>query len=282
MAVRQLARLGLSPTQVRLLIAKRLLHRLHRGVYAVGHTSLTLRGRWMAAVLAAGPGAALSHRPALTLHGVRAAPSGPIDVTVACRGRRQRAGIRLHAVRHLGATELTRVDGIPVTSLSRTLLDSAAILKPQQLRTVLEAADLRGLLDGGALSRTIASDPHHRGAKHLRATLAELGDEPPWTQSETERQMLELIRSAGLPEPSVNVVVEGELVDFCWPTQRLVIEVDAWGTHGSRRSFESDRRRDARLTLAGWRPVRVTRNRIHHEPHRLADDITRLLAQANR
>jgi very-short-patch-repair endonuclease len=107
--------------------------------------------------------------------------------------------------------------------------------------------------------------------------LALLSDDPPWLQSDRERDFLELVRDAGLPEPSCNVVLEGEPVDFFWPRHRLVVEVDGYGYHRSKRSFEDDRLRDTKLQLAGIRVVRITRDRLKYEPAAVLDDVRRLL-----
>lgn len=237
------------------------LHRRYRGVYTVGHTRLSLRGEWIAAVLACGPGAVLSHAAAAALHDLRRVPSGPIDVSAPSRHRTP--GIRCHFVRGgLEPGSVTVVDRILITSVERTRLDQAAALSPQRLRSMLEQSERLRALDGRRLEAVIAASPGHGGIARLRAALAEMSDEPPWTQSVTEQMFLELIRAAGLPEPSTNVVIEGELVDAVWQEHRLIVEIDGWDVHRTRRSFERDRQRDAKLVLHGWRIVRLTRRRL--------------------
>lgn len=237
------------------------LHRRYRGVYTVGHTRLSFRGEWMAAVLACGPGAVLSHAAAAALHDLRRVPGGPIDVTAPSRHRIP--GIRCHFLRGgLPPGSATVVDRIPVTTIERTVLDQAAVLPLQRLRSMLEQAERVRTLDGRRLETVIALSPRHCGIARLRAALAEMSDEPPWTQSGTEQMFLELIRSAGLPEPSTNVLIAGELVDAVWHEHRLIVEIDGWNVHRTRRSFEEDRRRDAKLVLGGWRIVRLTRRRL--------------------
>jgi very-short-patch-repair endonuclease len=275
-ATTQLRDLGYSYHAIHTRVASGRLHRLMRGVYAAGHTRISLRARWMAAVLACGPGAVLSHRAAATLWELRATPSGPIDVTAP--SRHNIPGIRCHWVRSLHADDVTVIDGIPVTSLSRTLLDLAEILGPQQLRTSIEAAQRRDLLSIDALDAVIARNPGRHGLKPLRKALGELRDEAPWTQSELERGFLELIRAAGLPEPQTNVVVDGFVVDFFWPEHNLIVEVDGYRYHRTRRSFEDDRRRDAKHTVAGRRAVRVTRDRIVRGYRELLAELVRLLS----
>lgn len=270
--------LGLSRDAIQGRIDRGSLHRLYRGVYAVGHRRLTLRGRWMAAVLAGGPDALLSHRSAAALWELRPPPSGPIDVTVPGRRRRGHAGIRIHNVRALHDDDRTTVDGIPVTAVHRTLLDVAEHARPQQLRLALEAADRRELLDGRTLEALCLRSRGRHGISPLRAAFAALRGPAPWTQSELERAFLALIREAGLPEPQANVIVEGFLVDLWWPDQRLVVEIDSYEFHKGRKRFDGDRLRDTKLQLAGCRVLRVTQPRIEPDPSELLKDVTRALS----
>ncbi len=277
-AIWQLEALGVSPWAVQRRVKAGHLLRLHRGVYAVGHQRITVRGRWMAAVLACGPQAVLSHHAAAALWELCAAPSGPTEVTAP--GVHRTDGIRCHATRRLDPRDRTAIDGIPVTSLNRTLLDLAELLSPQRLRSMLEAAQRRDLVNPEALTALLARSPGRRGATPLNAALAQLHDEAPWTQSELERRFLELIRGAGLPEPQCNVVVEGIVVDFYWPADRLVVEVDGYRFHKTKRSFEEDRRRDARLQIAEIRVVRITHERIVGQPEALLHDLRCLLGSS--
>lgn len=225
----------------------------------------------MAAVLACGPGAVLSHRAAAALWELAPAPGGPVDVTAPTR--HGLPGIRCHRCRRLESDDVTVIDGIPVTSITRTIADLAGILSLQRLRTALEAAQRRELLDFRRLGRVRG----RRGATVLRHALAELHDEAPWTQSGLERLLLEGIRAAGLPEPQCNVPVDGFVVDYYWPDHELVVEVDSYGFHRSRRSFEDDRRRDAIHTLAGRRTFRPTHERITGEIDAVIRDLSALL-----
>jgi very-short-patch-repair endonuclease len=252
----QLLRLGYTEHVIRRLVAAGWLHRIHRGVYAVGHARLSVKARWMAAVLACGPDAILSHGAAAALHELRAAP-GVIDVTTP--GQRRVPGIRCHRSRCLQPSDRTVIDGIPVTSIGRTLLDEAESLSHQRLRTIVEAAQRRDLLDSRKLDPLLARSTGHRGATPLQQALNALHEQAPWTQSELERRFLELVRDAGLPEPQCNVVVDGVVVDCFWPRHNLVVELDGYAFHRSRRSFEEDRRKDIRHALAGRRSVRITR-----------------------
>jgi hypothetical protein len=218
------------------------LHRIHRSVYAVGHTRISLRGRWLAAVLACGPEAVLSHRDAATLHDLRPVSSGRIDVTAPSRHRID--GIYCHYVRALHPEDRVTIDGIPVTSVSRAFLDVAETFNARQLRSTMEQAQRQNKFDLRLVQAVIARSPGRRGLKPLAEALALLIDEPLWTQSELEQFLLELIRAAGLPLPQTNVLIEGVLVDCAWTEHRLIVEVDGWTFHKTKRSFEDDRRRD--------------------------------------
>ena len=272
---RQLLALGLTRTEIETRLARGTLIPVHRGVYAVGHTQLTVHGRWLAAVLACGDGAVLSHAAAAALHDLRGVPSGPIDVTAAAK--RHIAGVRAH-LGGLGAHERTVVDAVPVTTVERVAVDLAPALGVLRLRTLVESAMRRDAIDFATLG-ALADHRHGRpGAPTLRAVLAELGDVAPRTNSALEIRFLELVRAARLPEPLVNHVVEGLEVDFHWPAERVVVETDGWNTHRTRRSFETDRRRDATLLAAGWRVLRVTHDRIAHDGPALIAELRALLA----
>ena len=181
----------------------------------------------MAAVLACGPGALLSHRAAAALHELRAAPGGLIDVTA-----RSRADHHRHPRSHQPAgSAATAIDGIPVTTLERTLLDYAAAHDRRRL-------DLRSTPPSAPGGSTRARStprspppPGHPGTGRLRAALAARTDEAPWTQSELERRFLTLVSDAGLPTPRTNVFVDDVLVDFYWPEAELIVEVDSFTTH---------------------------------------------------
>lgn len=283
-ARRQLRGLGYTDAQIKRAVQLGLLLRVHRGVYAVGHARLTQKGRWMAAVLACGPNAVLSHRAAAALSELRPIPSGPIDVTVPATGRRRRQGIRVHVSTGLARQDVRVIDGIPVTAVPRLLLDLAETVHRQQLRLAIEAAQRRDLLDRRAIESTLARSQGRRGIKPLLSALEEIArrGEAPWTQSENENRMLALIREAGLPEPSANVMVAGFLVDLHWPRERVVVEVDSWTFHKTPAKFESDRRQDAKLQRTGEAVIRATADRIHYEPRELIDDIAGLLASRRR
>jgi hypothetical protein len=246
---------------------------VHRGVYAVGHAKLSDHGRFLAAVLACGPKAALSHQSAAVLWGLRQ-PRGPrIDVTVPTPGGRARRRVVVvhRSVVHRG--EIENRDGIRVTTPARTILDLAGILTRRQLERTIDEAEFLGL----DLS-DLAPRPGKRGGALLRAVLAEHDAGSTWTRSELEERMLALCRSAGLPPPRINENVAGFELDFHWPTQKLVVEIDDWSSHRGRGAFERDRHRDATLVELGWRVVRITRARLARDPRGVAAQLARLLA----
>ena len=234
----------------------------------------------MAAVLACGPEAVLSHRAALALHDLRPTPSGLIDVTVPGRSRKGHAGVRVHNVRALHDDDRDTVDHIAVTELHRALLDYAEIASRQQLRHAIDAGLRREVLDQWKFDALFERSPGRHGLKPLRAALKELEGPAPWTESELERALLALIRDAGLPEPLTQQVIEGERVDFFWPQANLVVEVDGYEFHKSRARFEDDRRRDAKLMVAGYRVLRVTQPRLQFESAALLSELIALLGAA--
>jgi very-short-patch-repair endonuclease len=272
----QFLALGYSRQRLRTYLVNGILHPRFPGVYAVGQPRLTQHGLWMAAVLACGEGALLSHRDAGRLHGLlRGAGSGPIHVTAPRRHRLE--GIRCHWTRNPHPRDATVVDAIPVTTWARTALDLATLLAPARLRDALEMAE-RQERDFSELRAIMERSSGHHGLGPVRGALAELDDNPPELRSPGEVDLLALIREAGLPEPRTDVVIAGELVDFHWPEQRLVVEVDGRQWHGLQLDMESDRRKDVRLTLAGQRPVRYTKWRIASQPNAVISEIRTLLA----
>jgi predicted transcriptional regulator of viral defense system len=275
-SVAQLKALGLTRQAIAFRAKTGRLHRLHRGVYAVGHRNLTTKGRWMGAVLSCGPSAVLSHRAALALWELRPKPSAPYDVTILAVGGRRKPGVRVHSTRALPPTDVTTVDAIPVTAVPRTLLDYAKTANAQQIRTAIEAAERLELFDGRAMTDLLDRSPG-RATTKIRAVLADMTDTVPWSRSELERYFLELIREAGLPEPQVNMKVLGEDADFYWPTKRVIVETDSWGFHRSRTQFEEDRRRDTQRALQGLQSIRLTQRRMQTERARVQADLRALL-----
>jgi predicted transcriptional regulator of viral defense system/very-short-patch-repair endonuclease len=255
----QLRELGLSDDAVQRRGRAGRLHRVHRAVYAVGHTVLRREGRCLAAVLACGEGAVLSHRSAAAHWGLLQTAATRIDVT-APRTRAGDASIRLHHSRSLDARDTTTHQGIPITSVARTLLDLAATVRADRLERALAQAEHLQLYDHRAITELLARANGHRGTAALTKATAL---EPKLTRSEWEDRLLKLVRAAALPEPLVNLPLDapeyGECKpDFHWPAQSLIVETDGWRTHRTRAAFERDRAKDAALTAAGYRVVRFT------------------------
>ncbi|MGH2840833.1 MAG: DUF559 domain-containing protein [Solirubrobacteraceae bacterium] len=279
----QLIDLGLSANAISKRVAARRMHRVHRGVFAVGPLPLGEYGMWMAAVLACGPGALLSHRSAAALWGVRPDSRRMTDVTTSRQARR-RDGITVQRTRTLAEADTDTVRGIPCTSLARTLLDLAEVVDRRALERALDRAEQLGLLDMRAIEDVLARNPTRRGARRLRRALADHYGGSTITKNEIEELFLQICRQAGLPQPEVNVwlAIPGEewQVDFLWRRERLVVETDGRKTHGTRQAFERDRRRDQRLMVEGWRVVRFTWRQITREPEAVAATLRGLLAQA--
>jgi hypothetical protein len=276
-AARQLATLGFSRSAIRRMCERGWLFRIHWGVYAVGHPRLTLHGRWMAAVLACGAEAVLSHHQAAALHDLRRAPWSPIHVTAP--RRRDHPGVDCHVAGGMHGRPRVIVDGIPVTSVERVFLDMATMLEPQPLRSLLEAAQRNGSFAYDRVLDATERSNGHRGVGPLRTALASLGDSAPATRSGLEILFLEVIRPADLPEPSVNVIAAGDVVDFYWPQFNLVVEVDSWEYHRLRGPFEEDKRRGNRMELARVMVLRYTDKQLREEPERVIAELREAMAR---
>jgi very-short-patch-repair endonuclease len=236
-------------------------------VYAVGHDALTVEGRFMAALLACGSGAALSHGSAAVLAELLRPLPGPVDVTVP-RRLKPRPGIRVHVSRDF---DLTVRDDIPVTPVARTLLDCAATLPDQLLRRGVRTAEDRRLVTVASLDREIARCPGHRGAGRLAALIA---DGPTPTKSELEDMLLALMAEHGLPRPPrINQYVLGHQVDFHYPDQRLIIEADSRRHHEMLQAHKADQARDAELEAAGYRILRIPYWQVIEAPSQTAKRI---------
>ncbi len=274
---RQLIEAGLGPGAIAHRCRTGLLHRLHRGVFAVGHRPVIREARWMAAVLAYGDRAALGHATALGHWDLRQSSSSRIDIIVATHnGLSARDGIRLHRCAALSADEVTVHDGIPITTVTRTLLDAAPSLRSTSLERVIERAEILRLFDLGAVQQVLDLHLNHPGAAPLAAAAALYRDDEA-TRSELEAMLLALCDAHAVPRPLVNRVVAGHEVDFLWPEHRLIVEVDGRRTHLTRAAFERDRARDAKLTIAGYRVVRFTYRQICHDPAAVGRTLAALL-----
>ena len=266
----QLRGLGVGDTGIRERLRTGRLHRIHRGVYSVGHSVLPARAHYMAAVLACGPGAALSHVAAAAHLGIRASAATVVDVTVPRRsGRRTRRGIRLHRSGRLRAEDVAVHEGIPTTTLARTLLDLADVLSDQALKRATDEAEYLRLLDTTALIAAVKNNPGRRGARVLKAARAPLE----LTESALEDRFLKLVERHGLPRPRVGAWIAGYRTDFSWPEAGLIVELDGFAAHGTRSRFESDRRRDRVLARADTRTIRLTANALAYDEDAIADDL---------
>lgn len=304
----QLRSLGYSKHAVARAASAGRLHRVHRGVYAVGHARLTWHGRCLAAVLAAEPAVA-SHETAGWLWDLLRTRPG-LHVTAPTR-RRARAGTHppsrgarsggdasprgarpggdfapsrksleytVHFSR-LRGEDLDRREEIPVTSLARTLLDLAATVPAYRLERAIERAEELGHFDLAPAEELLARAGGHAGRGALLRALDLYRDDPALLRSGAERRFRELVRAAGLPAPAMNFNVAGFEVDAYWPSHRFGVEIDAFQTHGSRAAFERDRRRQEDLKLAGVEMTRVTGTRMKREPKAVADRLAALLEQ---
>jgi very-short-patch-repair endonuclease len=279
----QLLALGLGREQIAGRITRGSLHRLHVGVYAVGYRVVSRKGRWMAAVLVGGDDTVLSHRSAAALWGI-ATFRGAVEIT-SPRDTRSRKELRRHVAR-LPVDEITVRDGIPVTSVHRTLFDFAGISSVDRLEAAMREAEYRRLWDRLSLPALLARHPGHRGNAKLRICLDRLGGTAGFTRSDLEELFLAALDRFGLPRPHLNarlqVGSEWIEVDCLWREERLIVELDGRAAHETRSAFEIDRDRDRRLQAKGWRVVRVTWRQLHDEPERIAADLRSLLEQYKR
>lgn len=265
LTTRQLVEAGLTRAAISKRVQRGRLYRIHRGVYAVGHDGLGEEARWMAAVIACGSGAVLSHGAAAVHWGLLLPLEGPVDVSVPVHnGRRRRRGIRIHRCVTLGAPSpthglhtrpvlpVTVRNRIPVTTVPRTLADLPSTLPPRLVRRAI------------------------RQAEFLRLPV---GIETDRTRSDLERGFLRLCRRERLPLPEVNVTIGGMTVDFLWREERIVVETDSYATHGGTVAFEDDRDRDLQLRRLGYSVHRFSERQLEVEPAAVAEDVVRALGR---
>jgi hypothetical protein len=251
------------------------LHRVYAGVYAVGHVPLTQKARWMAAVIACGQGAALSHLDAAVLWGFYNLLGRLIHVTV--KWQRSIDGLIVHRTRRLDPDEVTTKDGIPVTTVARTFVDLTDLLNEDRLLRALREAEYQRLLD---LDSVNAAVERAHGRRNLKALKEAIAQHRPGQiiRGELEHRFAELRRSAGLREPETNVplAVNGTtyVIDCLWREEGIAIELDGRDGHARELAFEADRRRDAALTAMGLRLLRFTWQRVNYEPAEALADLT--------
>jgi very-short-patch-repair endonuclease len=267
----QLAGVGLGRGAIDGRLRSGRLRRVHRGVYAIGGAALPREGRDLAAVLACGLGAVLSHVSA-AVHWVLLTYNAPRPEVSAPASRRAIPGIRLHRTRSLVAQDTTTHRGIPVTTIAKTLLDLAASSPKSHLDHALGQAMRNDLYDHAAIEDLLARHHGRPGTKALREATAE---DPAFTRSALEQRFRVLCRRAGLPQPRCNTDVADldhhpHEVDFHFAAHRLVVEVDGWRDHGTRAAFERDRAKDAALVAAGYIVLRFTWRQLRYDPETVA------------
>jgi very-short-patch-repair endonuclease len=276
----QLLRAGVSRRTVDRCLKVNWLQTAYRGVYFVGPL-LTPRSREMAAVLACGAGAAVSHMSAASLWGLMTSGGGsdPVHVTVPDRGVYGKRGLVCHRSRWLEADQVSSVDGIPVTAPARTILDLSTCVGPRRLEQALAQAERRQLVTLEELRALVHRRPGRAGTPALRDLLQHHGS-PALTRSEAEERFLALIRRGKLPTPEANVLLGGHELDFLWRSEGIAVEVDGFAFHSSRSQFERDRRRDAELLAGGIQVIRVTWRQIETEPYAVLACLAQALARA--
>jgi hypothetical protein len=272
----QLVLLGYSDDAVQRRIAAGRLIPLHAGVYAVGHTKLTRNGYFLAAVLAFGPRAVLSHRSAGVHWDILSSRQVKVEVTTHVSGQRHTRRIKAHRTRHLHPEDWTIKDGIPVTSVARTILDLAAILRPDRLLDVIDDAVRAELFDLRALERAMARTPKRRGVKKLQVLLAHYRGAPDLRSKFERRFRHRLRKTPGLPEPLYNVQIAGYRADVYFPQFALVIELDSRHFHLTPRAFESDAVRDTARLKQKIATLRITDKRFYSEPDAVIEDVLAL------
>jgi predicted transcriptional regulator of viral defense system len=265
-----LLELGYSSDQIQRLADARRLHRVHKGVYAVGHRLLSARGRWMAAVLARGPDALLSRRSCAALRSIRRTSISYVEVTVSSQ-RAPIDGVRTYVSGGLQPQDRDEIDGIPCTSLARTLLDLAAILPRREVERACDEAETQELFDLKAIEDVLARSRGCRGTATLRAVLDEHRIGTTLTRRGLEEQTLRLLDRSGIRRAEVNTRVycrPGVMpeVDFLWRDERLILETDGNQFHRTPRQIARDRRKEAELVRAGYRVLRASSDQVEHEP----------------
>lgn len=275
-ARRQLLDAHVSADRVKRHLADGRLVRMHRGVYAYGHTVLRPQAYALAAVLACGDGSVLAIRSAAGLWGVHRSSRMRHEVITPNAGGR---GLRTVDVYRyaLAPQDRTVHDGIPITSVARTCLDLAPRITARQLDHALHRAEELELFDLRAFDDLVRRGGRGRGAAELKAALRRSRPEPHFTRSELERMALRVVRHANLPTPNVNMRHHGFEVDFLWPDHGVVAEVDGYAFHKTRAAFEADRRRDATLTALGYRVLRFTWYQLEDDPDWVAQTLARVL-----
>jgi Protein of unknown function (DUF559) len=275
-ARRQLLGLGFNSAEIEHRISRGRLHVVMRGVYAVGWPQLTAKRRWMAAVLACGEGAALSHQSAAALWGIGWERRGRIDISVRRRSELERPGLRVRARAKLDAARIVAKDEIPVTEVVQTLIDLATELPPRGVERAVNEADKHDLVDPETLRSRLGSYKGEPGVKPLRTLL----DKRTFRLSDSDLEILfrPIAAAAGLSPPLSKQLVNGWEVDFFWPDLGLVIETDGLRYHRTASTQTRDARRDRTHALAGMTPLRFTHYEVKYEPTQVRQELKRAAA----
>jgi very-short-patch-repair endonuclease len=273
----QLLELGLSRRAIEHRTARGRLHRVERGVYAVGRPDLDQLGRWMAAVLGRGPQAVLSHRSAAALWGIVPSAGGLIEISVPSSSGRRRRDVQIHRRPRLAESDLTVHDRIPVTTPVRTLIDIARRLEPARLERAVNEADRLDLVDPETLAEALDSYPGQRGVGPLRELLGKRTFR--LTDSELERRFLRIVAGAGLPIPETGRRINGFKVDFFWADLGLVVETDGLRYHRTPAQQARDRVRDQAHLAAGLAPLRFTHAQVRFEAGYVRDTLLAVVAR---
>jgi very-short-patch-repair endonuclease len=272
----QLISIGVGRRTIERWVGSGRLQAVHRNVFAVGPQPLTRHARWLAAVLAKGPGAVLSHQSAAALWRL-AGDRLEVHVT-APSGRHGRglSGIHLHRC-ELARDEWMSREGIPLTTVARTLFDLAETAESPQLRSAWDEADRLRLLRIPQVATIYERHPRRRARSRIGRFLAAEQRHVEDSASPLEERFAAFVIAHRLPPPHTNVLVDGDEVDVLWPQARLIVELDSWEFHAHRAAFEKDRNRDTEHLLSGYNTIRVTHRRLSDEPDRLAAQIRALL-----
>jgi very-short-patch-repair endonuclease len=271
----QLLQLGMTRHAIDHRMARGRLHPIHRGVYAVGRPQVTQEGRWMAAVLACGPEAALCDRSAAALWGI-VTPGGPVHVSVPPTERHPRPGIVVHR-RHMADSDVTRMFGIPVIAVVPTLVDLAAVLGRDALEAAISEADKRDLINPEALRSRLEAYRGRPGVAILRRTLDRHTFRP--TDSWLERRFLPIARRAGLGTPETRRYANGWRVDFLWPDLGLVVETHGLRYHRTPAQQARDLLREHSHAVGGLFPLAFSYDQVRHEPAHVEETLRAVAAR---
>lgn len=256
------------------------LHRLYAGVYTVGHRLIPKQGLWMAAVLASGPDALLSHQTAAALWGLRGYSGGAVHVTVPHKSTSSK---RIHRhLTHVPPDERAVEEGIPVTSVHRTIFDLAVTEDLDTVIAMIKEAEYLNRYDRLSLPHLLERYPAKRGSRKVRTALQRITEESiGQKRSKLEERFAPFLRRHRLPLPRFNdwIFLEGKRfkVDCHWPSSHLIVELDGWEGHRTKSAFQDDRARDRALRVAGYSVIRLTWNQLEFEPEAVASDLRVLL-----